>query len=259
MGILHLFHPVRGAFAAGFLLSLATAPAQAGSITVFWDDPNFNGYGVSEATAQSANAAGIPIVSIPRIEGNVPSTGLAVTNSLDVGSRVIPVPFDSGEPATVTSNWSATNNSALNGPTDPIPDNLFLVFANPGPSTITINGQPQNVAYDPADVGLSLSFDEAGLADWVLLQVPSNPLVPTSIPVYYPAVSLGTLPAGSNLPFQLFYTLDNPQVFTEPINVELGMPQWNLFFASTVIPEPSTGLLLLLGVGALAATRRERA
>ena len=74
--------------------------------------------------------------------------------------------------------------------------------------------------------------------------------------MYYPAVSLGTLAPGSSVQFKLFYRLDQPQVFGETINLELGMPAWDLFFASNVVPEPSSALLLMLGLGALVAARR---
>jgi hypothetical protein len=166
---------------------------------------------------------------------------------------VIPLPFGTA-PATITSNWSATNLGSLNGPGDPTPDNLYLVFAHPNVSTIELNGLPQVVDYDPADVGLRLTSGEAGFANWVLLQV----LVGGGNSVYYPAVSLGTLATGSSSPFQLLYTLDNPQVFSEGINLELGIPSWDLFFASTIVPEPSTALLLVIGLGALAITGRKR-
>jgi hypothetical protein len=249
MSILHALPLIRAGFATGMLLALATAPAHAASVPVTWDGTD--GWGVSQATAQSANSAGIPIVQVPAvqlIDFDDPDVG--VGHALNTSSPVIATPVGSG-PATVDSTWSATNLSDMNAPGDPVPDNLYLVFSRPFEYQIFLNGQTQTFSYDPADVGLTLSSGEAGLADWVLL------LVAAGNPVYYPAVSLGTLAAGSTLPFQLFYTLDPPQLFGEPTNFQLGIPTWNLFFTSIAVPEPSTALLLLFGLGALAVARRE--
>ena len=87
----------------------------------------------------------------------------------------------------------------------------------------------------------------------MILQVDVN-----SIPVYYPAVSLGNLANGANAAFPLFYVLDNPQVFSESFNFELGMPKWTLSFVAVPIPEPASGLLVLVGLLGIAGGRRKR-
>ncbi len=250
---------LRSALAASALLALlhlAPAPASAVSFTVFYDRANFGfgaGYGVSQTTAQSANGAGIPIVQFSGLEQWDPDT-LPVNHDLDESTLVLPTPVGSA-PATVTSNWSATNQTGVNSGAQT--QTLYLVYQRPITNAILLDGQSQNVTYDPADVGLTLRFGEGGL-DWVILQVSSNPFDPGSIPVYYPAVSLGTLANGATAAYPLFYTLDNPQVFQENFNYELGMPKWTLSFTSAApIPEPSSGLLMLVGLLGIARARRK--
>jgi hypothetical protein len=244
--------------AASFGIAFAH-PAAAASTTVFWD--GVGGFGVSQATAFAAQAAGITVRDATNpLEFNFPSGGgtpkISVTHPAALSNVVIPAPVGIA-PATGQAGWTGTNTSGLNqaGALDTF--NLYLIFAQPLLNDeFTVNGQPQPVEYDPADVGLQLSSGEAGLADWEILRV----LVAGSDPVYYPAVSLGALADGSTLPFDLFYTLKNPQVFGEPFNFVLGIPKWNLFFTSlpTVVPEPSPALLVLIGLGTLVGARRAR-
>jgi hypothetical protein len=235
--------------------ALASAPAHAASYTVFWDRADFGygaGYGVSAATAQSANSAGIPTVRVASLLPQ-PST-LVVDHTLDPTTLNPPYPVGSG-PATITSNWSATNGTGINAPGAP-PQTLYLVYERPITNTIDVNGQPQAVTYAASDVGLTLSNDGNGSGvDWVILQVP----VANNGSVYYPAVSLGTLANGAAAAFPLFYTLNNPQVFRENFNYELGMPKWSLDFVSipAPIPEPSSGLLMLIGLLGIAGGRRK--
>ncbi len=234
------------------------ASAGAASFDVRWDGVTFPGFGVSEATALDAAAAGIPLLQFSGVLLNDQVTPgaphIGTTNDLDEQSVVIPIPPGTGI-ATATSSWTGTNNTQINsgGPLE----QLYLVFASPETNTIILNGQPTDITYDPQDVGLTLSFGEGG-ADWAILQVPSNPLDPTSDPVYYPAVALGPLGVGETAPFELHYQLENPQVFLEPFNSELGLPRWNIYYTSSsmMVPEPATGLLLLAGLGSLAAARR---
>src|SRR5206468_11635907 len=104
-----------------------------------------------------------------------------------------------------------------------------------------------SVTYDPSNVGLTLG------ANWVILKLDA-----AGIPVYYPAVTLGTLPNGAAAAFPLFYTLKDPQVFNQPFNDDLGMPAWTLLFLTgTPIPEPSTGLLVATGLLGIARLRRQ--
>jgi hypothetical protein len=239
--------------------TIASAPARAASFTVFWDAAAFgpypSGYGVSQTTAQSANSAGIPIVSFSGLVGWNPNT-LPINRTLDISTLTPPFPIGS-TPATITANWSATNNTGLNNGTGPT-QNLYLVFERPVTNDqFFVNGQQQLVTYNPADVGLTLTNDGSGSGvDWVILQVP----VANNNAVYYPAVSLGPLANGAATAFPLFYTLNNPQVFTENFNYALGMPKWSLDFVTNPapIPEPSSGLLMLVGLLGIAGGRRKQ-
>jgi len=240
-----------GLQAASFgVVTLLASVASAVAFDVRWDDPFFGGYGVSEATATSASSAGIPIIQLQ--PNSVELNELDMNHQLDPSSVRIPTPVGSA-PATATSNWTATNDTGSNTGGGPF-ENLYLIFAQPIENTITLDGQSHTFSYDPSDVGLSLRFGEGGL-DWVILKV-----LDAGTPAYYPAVSLGTLADGAFAQFPLNYTLENPQVFTEAFNFELGIPQWNLYSASipSEIPEPSALLLVLAGLGAIAVARRAR-
>src|SRR5512138_3596297 len=92
----------RSTLAAGcLLLLLGTAPARAATIPVYYEGAG--GFGVSQTTAHSASAAGIPIVTMPGIQTQ-PAT-LVVDHNLSEGT------FNPGNPATIQSSWSATNNT----------------------------------------------------------------------------------------------------------------------------------------------------
>jgi len=219
-------------------LCLTAAPAAALPVTVFWDRADFGGYGaglgVSQATANSAQTAGVPIIQPGGLRP------LSAAGSPEIGQSIASVAL--GDPANITENWSALNDTGASL------QNLYLLFMQPEPGTITLAGQSQSVTYEPADVGLTLG------ADWVIFQVDVN-----SNSVYYPAVSLGNLANGANAAFPLFYVLDDPQVFREPFptaNYELGMPKWKVSFV--VIPEPASGVLVLFGLLGIVGGRRNR-
>ena len=240
--------------AAAVLLgaAFAPAPARAASITVFWDRADFGfgaGYGVSVDTKDDAQNAGIPILPVTSLIGK--PAPIVIGQTLDESTLNPPYPVGAG-PATITSDWTATNTGYSDGSTTL---NRYLVFERPITNTIDVNGQPQDVAYAPADVGLTLSNDGSGSGvDWVILALP----VAGGNTLYYPAVSLGTLLVGSSsVDFPLLYTLHNPQVFQENFNYELGMPKWSLDFASIPIPEPSSGVLMIVGLLTIAGGRRK--
>jgi hypothetical protein len=246
----------RRALAASLLLGVVlftSGPARAASITVFWDREDFGygaGYGVRQTTAQAASSAGIPTVQVSSLDP-WNSTLLPIDRMLDDASLNPAFPTGS-TPATITSSWTATNDGAGAN------QNLYLVFERPITNDqFYVNGQQQLVTYDPADVGLLLSNDGNGPAiDWVILQVP----VDASTNVYYPAVSLGPLANGAAATYPLFYTLQNPQVFTENFNYKLGIPEWGLAFLSTAapIPEPTSGVLFLVGLLGIAGCGRRK-
>jgi len=208
---------------------LGAAPARAVGTVFFTSD------GVTQATA---NQAGVPVVT--------PSTAQPVPglDKDDVLQSLDPSTFAAGAPATVTSNWSLRNDTGANL------QNLFMIFLSPDP-VVYQDGSATSLPYAPDDIGLDLSG-----ASWTIFAVVHN-----SIPVYYPAVSLGNLANGAtSQSFPLHYVLDNPQVFTESFNYELGMPKWNLTFITTgaPIPEPSTACLVLLGLLAIAGGHHKR-
>jgi hypothetical protein len=210
--------------------AFAISPSPARAVTVFWDA----GLGVSQTTATNASVAGIPlrapVGSQPLVQDPT------ITRDLDESTLAF------GAFATITSNWTVSNNTGT------ALQDVYAVFLTPLPSTIFLDGNPQGVTYDPSDVGAALE------TNWVIFQVELD-----SIPVYFPAVSLGTLAAGANAVFPLHYVLDNPQVFSESFNYELGLPKWDLTFVSVPVPEPASGVLLLAGLLCIARGRSRRA
>jgi hypothetical protein len=223
---------------AGLVAVLAGAPAPASAVgTVFFDQVDF-GLGAGRGSTQAtANNAGVPVVApvSPR-----PVTGLDqedIARSLDLSTLSI------GATAQITSNWTFHNDTGTTL------QNLYLVFFQPEP-VIFLDGEATSRPYAADDIGIDLSG-----ASWSIFTVVQN-----SIPVYYPAVSLGTLANGADARFPLHYVLDNPQVFTESFNFELGMPKWNLGFITTgtPIPEPATAWLVLIGLLAIARGRHKR-
>ena len=248
-------HLLRSILAASVLFVLAgLAPAYAASFTVFWDAPDLGygvGAGVTQATALSAAAAGIPIVANADFQ-TWTAAKIPVTHDLDESSLAVTTGH-----ATVTSNWSATNAIAGLNDGSAAERTLYLIYAQPVADTLLLDGVQHNIAYDPSDVGLTLSYG-AGGTDWVILQVP---IASSGNSLYLPAVSLGTLDYNAApAQFSLFYSLDNPQVFQGQSIDILGLPKWNLayFTSAAPIPEPSTALLLIIGLVAIARGRPER-
>lgn len=217
-----------------FVLFLVAAPAGAVPGTVFWDGPTLAagpGFGVSAATAASAGVPILPMANFPlapTLTEDSIDQALDRTTLVTTGAPII-------TSLTITSTWTVLND------TQSSLQNLYLVFERP-----IANG---SVVYDPSDVGLTLS------SDWVILQG-----VASGNPLYYPAVSLGSLASGADVDFPLLYSLHNPpQEFNRPdFNLELGMPAWKLFFVSTPIPEPASGLLVLFGLLGISVGRRKR-
>ena len=222
-----------------FSIWLAAAPASALPATVFWDGPTIEGrpgYGVGAANAASANAAGVPIVQPVGFQPLSLATSKLLADDID--RAIVPSSLlTTGSPITsltLTSTWTEHNETGINL------QNLYMVFERP-----IANG---DVVYGPSDVGLTLG------SNWVILQGVAS----GGVPLYYPAVSLGNLANGANAAFQLFYTLQNPPQELSQNNLELGMPAWNLFFLAAPVPEPTSGLLVLIGLLGIAGGRRKR-
>ena len=216
------------------LLALA-APGSAGSIaTAEIRFDGASGFGVSQ---QTALASGAPILTRDSV---ALATDLETTRNVNEGSLV------TGPPATVTSLWNVTNQTGQD-----LFGSLYLVFARPLPSTISVDGQPQDVTYLPEHVGLRLQ------SPWVIFEVDFDP---NADPVYYPAVLLGSLGDGQTTadPFAVNYILDDPQIFLDADGFELGLPTWQILSVFIPIPEPSTVLLLGAGLAALGVRRRLR-
>ena len=215
------------------------------SFTVFWDRADFGrrrGLGVSQATASSATAAGIPIVQLAGPPSLVPATlpsDLEIDPTLDRSLATV-----GATPATITSNWTVANDTGTTSL-----QNLYLVFLQPEPAIIwTARRSPS-----PTTRPMSGSRSAGGrLGD------PPGSMTETRFPCTTPPSRWATWPTARTLHSRSSTRSTIPRCSARPFNFELGMPKWNLVLRPTPIPEPSSGLLVLLGLLGIAGGRRKR-
>jgi len=203
--------------------------------TLFFAGPD--GFGVSESDALGS---GLDIRSAP-LEA---LSGFAVEQDLDRFSiDLLPV-------GQASSDWTVTNQRG-----EDLIGDVYLLFVRPMDNEVDTGFNTVLVDYDPADVGLTLSSG-AGGPDWVLLEG-FDPVLGN---LYYPAVSLGSLLDGATSEaFEVNYVLENPEIFLNAsARFDLGLPGFQVGTAFVPIPEPSTGLLVVGGLAALALGRRRR-
>jgi hypothetical protein len=227
---------------------LATAgPATA--TTVFFDGPvNADGLtlGISETQALSS---GVPILSIP--DGDLPplqtieELQLGVSSLLDQSS-VSPEILISGQPATASSDWTVTNQSA----DDLIGDLYLAVLLHQPYMAQDVLGNTLPVDYDPADlVGLDLRPEDG----WVIIKHSGS-----LGDLYFPSIDLGSVLAGDTASFLMRYDLKEAITALAEGGVELQLPQLQVMGTFLPIPEPSTALLVATGLGGLVWMGRRR-
>jgi hypothetical protein len=201
------------------LTALAAALLHAGpalAIAVYFDGPS--GYGISQARADAAAAAGIGQVS-PTIFATGSALGISIPDPVVLSYDLEASPTLSN-PSTAHSRWTVNHT----GPTLP---GLWMVFL--GPADYTPPGGTL-VDYDSAKVGLDISGP-----DWALVPVNTN-----GTQYYYPARRLGNL--GATAEVDIYHLLASGIV--QQGNT-LRLPRHRLSFLANIVPEPA--LLALAG------------
>ena len=233
------------------LLLLGAAPARAVPVDIFFDGATIAAfpethYGVSEARALNLEASfGVPIVDDFDFLGSLVGA-LTLTQSLQSFSPNPPT----SPVIRASSIWSANNvtGADLMGAT-------YVLFTS---STPFVAGGSL-VDYTDTNIGLSIDAD----LGWAIVQASST----GGDTFYYPAILLdrdaqsplaGSLLAGQSETFGVEYLLNEALVETPAGSNNYQLPLFNVGIAFAAVPEPTTALMLSIGLGGLALWRRSR-
>jgi hypothetical protein len=134
-----------------------------------------------------------------------------------------------------------TNDSGPD-PTDPR-DTLYLVFVSM--TTAVVGGDEWD--YDPTTVGVNLT------EEWVMISFFDSELDQT---LYFPSISLDSLALQETTTVPIEFVLTEPAWTLGVVDGEFGailmLPQMLVDGAFVPVPEPSTGVMISLGLCVLA-------
>lgn len=213
------------ALALAVLTLAAATPAQ--SFAVYFDGPD--GFGVGEANAEAAAAAGVPLIPATNLLPIDELVG-SVAKDLDVASVVNPAAPSRANPVSASSQWSVGFTEAASE-VEGIGENAWLLLTTP------LESPP----FPDANVGLDL--DPA--LGWALIVAEAGESI-----YYYPAVDIRPVPLGGSRDFTVSYRVAQSLPEVDGI---LTFPnfQGGVAFSLVAIPEPTTLLLLAAGLGGL--------
>ncbi len=224
---------------AALIAGGAPHPAGATPVLVTFDGPFFENpaprnFGIGDDSVAAALAADVPLVRLDfRQVGPALDPG-PITIDQDLQNATDP----EVAPVEALSTWTGESSVSF-------ADGYFLVFAAVEPTVPEASGP-----YSGPEVSLGIDAE----LGWVLVQVGS---------LVFPSMLLEDLDAEEAFIFDVAYLIDRtlPVASDEMGEDAFFLPQFRLVGAdvSAVIPEPSTALLVGLGVLALAIRRRHRA
>jgi hypothetical protein len=238
---------------AGIFLFSASTAALAASMGLTFSGPADSAgkhWGVSASDAAAAQSSGIGILQAPlfNADGNL-KVKKQELSQITLNQNDLDTPFE------VSSDWTTKAQRNLKG------SEVFLVFTSIDPRTIKIGNKQQDVNYDPTEVGLRLDSSHG----WMLLKTTD----PTLGTVYYPAIKLGPLKEGKSKGVDVNYFLEQLVACsgksgcgTVPFDLKgsnkavVPLPKLRIAVALAPIPEPTTGLLLAVGLIGLAVRKR---
>ena len=147
--------------------------------------------------------------------------------------------------ATITSNWTATNNDTGSEP----PESLSRLRAAE-PDTIMLDGQRASATTRPTS-------GSRWETDWVILQVPA--MLTTRFPCTTPPSRWAPWPTARTLPSRSSTCSTIPRCSgPNPSTTNWGCPSGACPSSRLAIPEPASGLLVLFGLLGIAGGRRKR-
>ena len=237
-----------GALVCAASLAGLAAPVGATPVDVFFDGPSTAAapntrFGLSAAQAATAHDSfGVPFVTSLDFLGSAVGTYL-----IDQSLHTFSVPPNASLNR-ATSHWTVENVSGSD-----LLGASYLVFTHTDP----FEKDGVLVAYDDTNVGLTID----AVLGWVIVQAMAGGQT-----FYYPAVLLdrsvqnpldGVLVDGvPSDPFSVQYVVSEPLVQAPAGSGPFQLPQLEIGRGFAAVPEPASGLLLALGLVALALRGR---
>jgi hypothetical protein len=211
--------------AAAAALGLLLFADRAGAYPIVFNGAG--GFGISAASAASAEASGVEIVDVDRLY-TAASLGLTIPAPNVLSSAIVGSPSASN-PNRATSEWSVTKagQGALS--------DAWLVYLT-------------STDYPDSSVGFEIDGDDG----WVVISVYAGGAY-----YFYPARFLGDLAPADTVEFQMNHLVSVP---LHEVGNQLVLPQYSVgALQGLPLPEPQLVALAAFGLGLTAILRRRSA